>query len=562
MRIVVLSNLYPPDVIGGYEIACAQAVDALRARGHETLVLTSSRGRPAPAEGHVRRLFRLADVWDLPAFSALDEAARLRLLSDAAFVNADNVRAAAEAVVRFRPDVAYLHNLYGLGGLGLVALLGALNVPWVWQLGDAVPVLLCGDGRRVVPALAREFARRARGHFIGVSMRVVDEIGRAGVRLNGRVEILPCWVAGEPSHAERAYAPGGVLRVVSAGHLKPQKGIDVLIEAFALLRDRGVRNVTLDLYGNAEDQNRYPRLVEHLGLGSVVTLRGFLPHSELVARYRNYDVFAFPTWEREPFGLVPLEAAAHGGCVPLISRSCGIGEWLVHGVQCLKVSPDAHSVAVALRAAAEGETPLAELGRRARRLAWRELHIGEIVPRIENTLADAAGHGAAGPGRVDPPWSAETAAELHRTALRAEDRVRRFVFEEARDDRGRRVARRRATPGREDPAMPNFRFFDAGCEPSRGPKAVVVLARRAWCRLMRPMLHRQEQVYRGFHRRLDDLDDRVGTVAAAGWDHEAVSRRLAMLEDQVEALHKKLETADRTHETRASSRNVGEVELP
>ena len=34
MRIVVLSNLYPPDVLGGYEIACAQAVDALRQRGH------------------------------------------------------------------------------------------------------------------------------------------------------------------------------------------------------------------------------------------------------------------------------------------------------------------------------------------------------------------------------------------------------------------------------------------------------------------------------------------------------------------------------------------------
>ena len=32
MKILVLSNLYPPDYIGGYECGCKQAVDALRAR--------------------------------------------------------------------------------------------------------------------------------------------------------------------------------------------------------------------------------------------------------------------------------------------------------------------------------------------------------------------------------------------------------------------------------------------------------------------------------------------------------------------------------------------------
>src|SRR5207237_4333070 len=30
VKILVLSNLYPPDVIGGYELVCAQVVDALR----------------------------------------------------------------------------------------------------------------------------------------------------------------------------------------------------------------------------------------------------------------------------------------------------------------------------------------------------------------------------------------------------------------------------------------------------------------------------------------------------------------------------------------------------
>ena len=42
VKILVLSNLYPPDVIGGYELGCRQAVDALRALGHDVRVLTTA----------------------------------------------------------------------------------------------------------------------------------------------------------------------------------------------------------------------------------------------------------------------------------------------------------------------------------------------------------------------------------------------------------------------------------------------------------------------------------------------------------------------------------------
>ncbi|MBU1727395.1 MAG: hypothetical protein KJ880_07180, partial [Candidatus Omnitrophica bacterium] len=41
MKILVISNYYPPRVIGGYELACREAVEGLRAKGHEVSVLTS-----------------------------------------------------------------------------------------------------------------------------------------------------------------------------------------------------------------------------------------------------------------------------------------------------------------------------------------------------------------------------------------------------------------------------------------------------------------------------------------------------------------------------------------
>ena len=64
VKILVLSNLYPPDVIGGYELGCKQAVDALRARGHDVRVLTIAPRTPVPAEPHVLRALKLSEVWN------------------------------------------------------------------------------------------------------------------------------------------------------------------------------------------------------------------------------------------------------------------------------------------------------------------------------------------------------------------------------------------------------------------------------------------------------------------------------------------------------------------
>ena len=93
---------------------------------------------------------------------------------------------------------------------------------------------------------------------------------------------------------------------------------------------------------------------------------GVRPHAELLELYGEYDVFAFPTRDREPFGLVPLEAAARG-CVPVITRRCGIAEWLVHGVHCLKVDRSCRGLRGRLGAILEGEIALEPMAAPRRR---------------------------------------------------------------------------------------------------------------------------------------------------------------------------------------------------
>ena len=55
MRLLVLTDLYPPIAFGGYERACSELVDGLRER-HEVTVLTSDLRRDsAPRLPWVRR---------------------------------------------------------------------------------------------------------------------------------------------------------------------------------------------------------------------------------------------------------------------------------------------------------------------------------------------------------------------------------------------------------------------------------------------------------------------------------------------------------------------------
>ena len=414
MKILVLSNIYPPDMLGGYEVGCRQAVEALKARGHEVRVLTSAPRKPVLGEPDVRRTLRLAEIWspelfrhNHPVTSHLTQSASHR-------VNAGNVHALLEEIEEFAPDVAYVWMIAGAGGLGLMAALELSEVPWVWHLMDDLPRLLCEAGGRVSAGFAREFERHLRrGRYLACSRQLVDEIEDAGFDLGDRASIVPNWITGTVfARPQEDYLPDGVLRIVSAaGQIdrRSDKGIDLVIESAALLRDRGHANFHVDLYGNVSDQH-FDALIEARDLRGLVTLKGSLPNARLRERLSDYDLFAFPTRPREPFAFAPLEAAARG-CVPLISQVCGNAEWFVHGVHLLKAPRDPSAFADSYEDILNGRVDLAAIGRRGADVLNRDFHLDRIAGRIEAALADVAGR---------PRSAPVPKGEVYRLALLAE----------------------------------------------------------------------------------------------------------------------------------------------
>jgi glycosyltransferase involved in cell wall biosynthesis len=401
MKVLALTNLYPPDLMGGYELGCRQVVEALLQTGHQVRVLTSAPRLPAPQPAHVCQAFHLADVYTPQLQEGLTPLARTLRHADACWVRAFNVHVLLEHLADYVPDVVYLWNLVGLGGLGLVGCLHHQGVPWLWHLMDKVPRDLC-----VLPwdkasgQLARVVAAVMNGRYLACSRRLIEEIDHQAPLLRGRVEVLPNWVVGPALRRQRWYT-GDVLRVATAaGHLCREKGVDLLIDAAKLLRDRAGDNFSMTFYGRIEGP--FPSLVREAGLERHVYFAGLLEQEELAQRYAATDVFAFPTWPREPFGFAPLEAAAQG-CVPLITDDCGIGEWLVHGVHCLKAPRTASAFTAALADILRGRTALAPLGKRAAAIVADQFHLQNLLPRIVAALRQAATqHGP----RLGPPEEA------------------------------------------------------------------------------------------------------------------------------------------------------------
>lgn len=389
MRILVISNLYPPEFLGGYEVGCAQMVDELRARGHDVRVLTSvSASSPRQSEEHIERALELPPIYTPSRMDTVPPALYRHFQALACAISPGNARAIASTLERFPPEVVYLWNVLGVGGLGVIAQLDQAGLPWVWHLMDSIPRQLC-TFIETGGAIPRQFSQMVSGRYIVCSSHLRGEIEAAGVGLSGPVEVVPNWIAGPPPPPRTRFFAGDHLRVMAAsGVVSEAKGTRVLIDAAAHLRDLGFGNFSIDIYGH-EQEPGFRRLLHTRDVAHHVRLLGPRRHEDLLTLYGEYDVFAFPTWSREPFGIAPLEAGAHG-CVPLVTADCGYAEWAVDGVDCLKAPRHAAAFAARLAQAITGEVDLSAIGRRAQAVASRDFHVSRAAEPIERLLSDAA----------------------------------------------------------------------------------------------------------------------------------------------------------------------------
>jgi glycosyltransferase involved in cell wall biosynthesis len=313
MRLLFLSDLYPPVAFGGYEMELESLVDGLRDR-HEVLVVTTDlRAHEVPREPHVRRV--------LPS---VDRGARAALAAPPATLAA--VRATERAIDEHRPELVYVSSASATSQV-VTAVAARRGLPLVLRLSELwyAEHLLTGDRflRHLVPG---ETGARAGW---GRAVRAVNRHPRLRFPRDLRLRAALSWnsqalreLAGTPEvvepleervihpvsrHAQvladNPRMPAAEPLIAYLGRVTTSKGAKVARDAVAALRQRHGIGARLTYGGPCNDEMRAKLTAPF------VDFRGQLDAQGVAQMLAQAHAVIVPSVDPEAFGLSAVEAA-------------------------------------------------------------------------------------------------------------------------------------------------------------------------------------------------------------------------------------------------------------
>lgn len=407
MRILLLSNLYPPDVQGGAEILAGDIAAGLQALGHEVLVLTSGQehsGARGPQEGPVWRTLRSAPPAHFDRGRPPWQQFPLLLNYYRRYHRPANAAELRRIVALTRPDIVYIWEITGIGVNSLLKALPGLAVPIVFHLGSYWLLYARSPETEQVRLRMRwlkqwligSIAKPAYTSLIAVSKTVKEEYVRAGYEPES-IEVIYNGIDSRFLTLPRVERSAGdaeqPMQLLFVGRLRVEKGLLVLLRALDLLVNEQASRplLHLNIFGTGDQVyvNELQAFLREKRLENIVTFHGRVSQDELIRQYDLSDIMLVPSLWQEPFGLVIAEAMARG--LPVIaSHVGGPAEILTDGVDGLLVEPgNERALADAIQYLLIDEQRRARLARAAQATVRERFTIEENARRVEQHLSRA-----------------------------------------------------------------------------------------------------------------------------------------------------------------------------
>lgn len=310
MKILVLSNYFPPHYIGGYELACFDTVEYLKSVGHDVFVLTGDHEKQSTKFQRVYRKLKYIDY------------------SNASYSNKHEVEVfnyeTTKSVIRLiKPDLVYIWSLR-LVSLSPLWAIEKLKNKKVFEIGDFWMKGFLSNSfiaklKRKTKELIPFF--KARKVDINPVISVSKWMEKEMKELYGSKEIfyIP---NGTSVTKERYEKKQDCMHYIFCGRIDYSKGLDIAIKSLSNLKDRQINDFVFDIYGDGEKEYllKCKKMVELLDLKKNIFFHGKI--DDLSFAYKKSHVLLMPTRMREPFGLVLIEAM-NFGVVPIATNNYG-----------------------------------------------------------------------------------------------------------------------------------------------------------------------------------------------------------------------------------------------
>jgi len=356
LKLLVVSNAYPPNIIGGGEYSAANLVRVMLGLGHDVSILTMAE----PNEPEVwdalqpdgSRIFRMRFPRAFTPYRAnkgdfAPTGLQWKFWNLQDYVDPRSTPIVARVVKHVDPEHINIHSLSGFGYNTLDAL--KRQAPITWILHDLS--LSCTKGGmfvnghpcvgqcikcKVLSALKSHFIRKVpRLVFVSPSKINLETVQRytAGVRERPGLAIANVPDLLPPLMPQYHPDPAGQCRILFVGRLHVTKGLDVVLNALEGLESR--YNFSITILGRGPEE---AELKARYGHHAWFKFGGFVSQDDVTRAIPSHDLLVTPSIWAEPYGRVTAQALQLG--TPVFGSDIGGTKELVrHEVTGLLIEP-------------------------------------------------------------------------------------------------------------------------------------------------------------------------------------------------------------------------------
>lgn len=335
MKICLISNLYPPYVIGGAEVIIEKIAIELVNSGNEVLVIsTNPKGKKQVEERDGVKIYRINPLNFYNLYNYQEHSGITRAMWHGADLwNPDSYFSVINILKKENPDIVHIHHFKGLSA-SVFSAVKNINIPLVFTAHDCSLIcprtaLLHANGeicteKNVLCSFYGKFQRFSINDkvdwFIAPSQFLIDELKSNGFFKDVKTSKIPLGVELNDEMIPKGYE---TIDILFAGGLSKHKGVHILIQAFKKLKKNNLR---LHILGKGIDEAEFKDIA---GNDERIIFHGFINGKELENFYKKANISVLPSicYDNSPMMIyeslvnsTPVIGSKIGGIPELIEK--------------------------------------------------------------------------------------------------------------------------------------------------------------------------------------------------------------------------------------------------